>query len=111
MPFAEKEFGQVRLTTTSATSIYSPGSGVTGIIVQVTICNTSSSAVVWSLYQDNDGSTYSENTALHFEQPIAAKTTIEKKVWQPMSNENGNIAAQSSLSNALTVTVYGTERS
>lgn len=106
----EKEFGQLRMTSTSAESIYSPAVNVTGIILQINICNTTASAVVYSIYQDNNGSTYDAGTSLHFEQSIAAKTTIQIKGWYPMNNSSGNLAAQTDTANALTVTVHGTEK-
>ena len=107
----EGEFGQLRMTTTAAESIYSPAANVTGIVLQINVCNTTSSTVIYSVYQDNDGSTYSENTALHFEQDIAAKTTVQIKGWYPMNNVNGYLAAQTDTANAITVTVHGTEKS
>ena len=109
MAIQEKQLGQLRMTSTSAESVYSPSASTTGIVLQINICNTSTGAVTYSIYQDDDGSTYSENTALHFEQPIAAKTTIKINGWYPMNNVNGNLAAQTSSANALTITVSGTE--
>ena len=105
----EKQLGQLRMASTSEESVYSPAANVTGIVLQINICNTTSSAAVYSIYQDDDGSTYSENTALHFEQPIAANTTIQIKGWYPMNNINGNLAAKTDTANAITVTVHGTE--
>jgi hypothetical protein len=105
----EKQLGQLRMTSTSAESVYSPAANVTGIVLQINICNTTGTAAVYSIYQDDDGSTYSENTALHFEQPIAANTTIQIRGWYPMNNANGNLAAETDTANALTVTVHGSE--
>jgi len=106
----EKQLGQLRMSTTSAESIYSPAANVTGIVLQINICNTTGSAALYSIYQDDDGSTASEVTVLHFEQSIPAKTTIQIKGWYPMNNISGNLLAQTSIANALTVTVHGTEK-
>lgn len=110
MAIQEKELGQLRPSTTTATSIYSPASGVTAIIKNIVICNTSNGSVKFSIYKDNDGSTYSENTALHFEQAISAKTTIVPlEGFFPMNDSNGNWAVQTDTNNALTFTLHGAE--
>jgi hypothetical protein len=110
MAIQEKQLGQSRPSGTTAESIYSPGTSVTAIIKNIVICNTSTSSAKFSIYIDDDGSTYSENTAMSFEQAIAGKTTVVPfEGFFPMNNENGNIAVQTDVANALTFTVSGAE--
>lgn len=110
MAIQEKQLGQLRPSGTTATSIYSPAASTTAIIKNIVICNTSSTSAKFSIYLDDDGSTYSENTALSFEQSIPAKTTVVPfEGFFPMNNENGNLAVQTDSANALTFTVSGAE--
>jgi hypothetical protein len=110
MAIQEKQFGQARPSDINAVSIYSPvSSGTTGIVLFINICNVTTSPANYSIYQDDNGSTYSENTAIHYNQTIAAETTVQLQVWLPMNDINGNLGVQTSIANALTFTVSGTE--
>ena len=111
MSLTEKQLGQVRPSGTSATSIYSPAtSSITGIVLCIKVCNTSTSSAKFSIYQDDDGSDYDETTALHFEQTLAAKSSVTFNDWLPMNDANGNLAVQTDTGDALTLTVWGTEK-
>ena len=108
MTISEQILGQVRNTTGgTAESIYSPGSGETGVIRTIVVCNTTMSADSFSIFLDNDGTTYDESTALYFDEGIAANETIVISVYLPMNNSSGNLAVECATTNAVTFTVAG----
>lgn len=109
MAIQEKQLAQSRPNDITAVSVYSPAASTTAIIKIINVCNVTTSTANFSIYQDDDGSTYSENTALHYDQAVPAKTTIQVQGFYPMNDSNGNLAVQSSVANALTFTVTGTE--
>ena len=105
----EKQLGQVRPTTNSPESIYSPGSNVTAIIKSIYVCNTSNIDSSFRILCDEDGTTYDESTALFWDVSIAAKTTVEINTFIALNNPSGNIAVRSLSGNDLTFTVFGAE--
>ena len=109
MALQEKQLGQLRPANTSAASIYSPGAGVTAIIRNITVTNLTGLAVNFSIYHDDDGTTYDETTALFFTVRIEKNQTIPLTAYAAMNNSAGNLAVQSSTADALNFTVYGAE--
>ena len=109
MALQEKQLGQIRPANTSPASLYSPGTSTTAIIKSITICNNTNQTVLASVFLDDDGSDYTENTALYFEVEIPAKTTVINDSFYAMNNSNGNLGVQSSVANALTFTACGAE--
>jgi len=110
MAIQERQLGQLRPGTTTATSIFSPAASTTTFIKVIVVCNTSNSSAKYSIYQDDDGTTYDESTALFFEQLIVGKKTILIEFLGPgmaMKNSAGNLAVQTDTINALTFTVSG----
>ena len=104
-----RQLGQNRPAGTSPVSIYSPAASTQTIIRTILICNTTGSAADFSIYHDDDGTTYDESTALYFAEQLAANTTREILVHILANDENGNIAVQTDTGNALTFTLYGYE--
>lgn len=102
-----KQLGQTRPSDTSATSIISPTTGEVYSIGTIVICNTSDSDVTYSIYHDDDGSTYDETTALFWEATIRANSSDAISLFMAMDDPDGNLAVQSSVGNALTFTAYG----
>ena len=109
MALQEKQLGQARPAGTTAVSIYSPGAGVTAIIRNVTVTNTTGLAANFSLYHDDDGTTYDQTTALYYTVRIEKNQTISLTAFMAMNNSSGNLAVQTDTANALTFTVYGAE--
>lgn len=109
MAFQEKQLGQARENSTSAVSVYSPAASVTGIISTIKICNNTASPVDFSLFIDDDGTTYDESTALYFNSPLTAKQTLTVNDFMAMNNPDGNLAYSSSVANAVTISVFGAE--
>ena len=105
----EKQLGQHRINSTTATSLYSPGASTTAIIKSVVACNQSGAAAVFRLFLDDDGTTYDQTTALYYDVAIAADTTIQIDTFWPMNNSSGNLATRTSVANALTFTAFGAE--
>jgi len=109
MAIQEKQLGQLRPLDTLAASIYSPGVGVTGIIKNIVICNTTTTSTKASIFQDDDGTTYDKTTAIAFEVSVTKGTTVEFSIFLPMDNSNGNLAVQVDIADTLTFTVSGAE--
>ena len=109
MALQEKQLAQARPSGTSAVSIYSPASGVTAIIKNITICNTTGANVTFCVFHHDTGTTYDESTALYFEVTIDKRSTLSLTPFMAMNNDAGNLAVKTSVGNALTFTVYGAE--
>ena len=109
MAFQEKQLGQARENSTNAVSVYSPGSGVTGIIKTIFLANTSGLDARFRLFVDDDGTTYDESTAIAWDVDIEADQMIEIDCFVAMDNSSGNFAYRSSVANAITITVFGAE--
>lgn len=109
MPFIPKQLAQARENSTNAVSVYSPAASTTAIIKNITITNTSGADATFRLFQDDDGATFDESTALFWDAPLPANTTVHMPVYYPMNNSSGNFAYRTSVANAITITVHGVE--
>lgn len=110
MGFVVKQLGQARDNDTSAHSIYSPASGVQATVRLIEICNTTGTAANISIFHDDNGTTYDQSTSLMYQQSIPANTTIQKTGQYGMDDPTGNFAYQQGTANAITVTIYGSEK-
>lgn len=103
------QIAQSRPSGTSAVSIYT-ASMVTEV-TRVVICNTTASAADFSLYHDDDGSTFDQTSALHYTQVVPPFSTVSIGAGSVggglMVTANGQIGVQTSTANALTFTLYG----
>jgi len=111
MAIQPKQLGQLRPANTTAASIYSPTSGITGIISSICIVNTGSSAALARVFHDNDGTTYDETTALLWEERILPGRAFYRDCHWPANNSSGNFAVRTDKANDLTFTFYGSEKS
>ena len=109
MAFQEKQLGQHRINSTTATSLYSPGASTTTIIKSIVVCNQSGTVDTFRLFIDDDGTTYDQTTALYYDVSIAAGTTVQIDTYWPMNDADGNLATQNATANALTFTAFGVE--
>ena len=107
MSIQEQELGQARESTTNAVSVYSPSASETGIIKSIVLCNNTGSAITFSIFKDNDGTTYDQTTAHFYDAPLGANSTIMIDTYWPMNNSSGNLAYSTSAGSSLTITVYG----
>jgi hypothetical protein len=109
MALQEKLLGQLRPANTNAASIYTPGAGVTAIIRNITVANTTGLAATFRIFHHNTGTTYDQSTALFYDVSIPKNTSIQITAYMAMNNSSGNLAVQTGTANALTFTVYGAE--
>jgi len=105
----EKQLCQRRDNDTNTHAMYGPPANTIAIIRTIVIANTTGSSATIRLFLDDDGSTYDESTAMMYDVPIPANTTIQLDGFYPMNDPDGNLAYQQGTANALTVTVFGVE--
>ena len=103
----EKPLAQLRINSTNAVSVFSPS--VITIIRTVHLCNTTALPVTFGLFLDNDGTTYDESTAKAFNSPLGPNAFLDIDTYWVMDNSAGNFAYQTSVANAITITVHGAE--
>lgn len=104
------QLAQSRPSGTTAVKAFE--ADLTTEITLIAICNTTSSTATFSLYHDDDGSTFDQSTALHYSQNIPANTTLyisaDAMGGGITVNKDGQIGVQTGTSSALTFTIYGT---
>lgn len=109
MAFQEKPLGQARENSTSAVTVYSPAAGVTGVISTIELCNTTGSAVTFSLFIHATGTTYDASTALHFNADLTANQTLTKNGLWALDDSNGSVGYSNGTANAVTISLFGAE--
>jgi len=105
----EQQLGQVRPSSTTAVSLYSPMQTRTVVIKSIVICNTSGSNATFRIFLDEDGATYDESTAHFWDAEILSKNTVQIDTYYAMDNVEGNLGVRSSSGNGITFTCYGAE--
>jgi hypothetical protein len=105
----QKMVGQLRPANTTAASLVSPVSGERISVHTIIVAETSGSDRTFRLFHDDDGTTYDESTALHYDVAISANTTtfLDLQGGIDMVNSSGNLAVRTSSGNALNFTAYG----
>lgn len=101
------QLGQVRSALTTPVVLYSPDDGVSAKVEKVVVI--ASAAALASVFHDEDGTTYNENTALMYDRTMVANESLIFDIGAYMNNTNGNLAVRTSVANAVTFTAYGTE--
>lgn len=107
MALQEQQLGQTTSQTAVASSIYSPGASETCIVRTIYVTNLTAGNLTFSIFCDNDGSTYNEFTALFWKSNIGANTTQEINTFIAMNNASGNLAVSASAVNSITFTAFG----
>jgi len=110
MNFASgSQLAQVRPSGTTATLAYTPT--IRTEITAIFVANTTGSAAAFSIYHDDDGSTYDATTALYEAVQVPANTTTVIRSEGVGSgicvSTGGKVAVKSGTGNALTFTFYG----
>ncbi len=113
--FERKQLGQLRPANTTAASLYSPGIDIITRIYVIIVCNVTGSPVDYRIFHDEDGTTYDQTSALHYDIALPANTTDvvtfgqgdNGGIW--MNNSSGNIAVRTATSSSLNFTCYGEE--
>ncbi len=108
MAIQEKQLGQHRINSPTATELYSPGASTTAIIKSIVVCNQGAAAL-FRIFLDDNSTTYDQTTALFYDVAIAAATTVQIDTFWPMNDANGSLATRTSVANALTFTAFGVE--
>lgn len=106
-----KQLGQTRPANTTAVSIYSPASNIDSLVKSIVICNTSGAAAVARIFHDDNGTTFDETTALAWDLDIPIDGVVVLELFVAMADDTGNLAVRTSVNDALTFTVYGSEQS
>ena len=105
-----KVLAQLRPADTNAASLYSPPNNATVELTKLVICNQTGSSVTFRVFLDDDGTTYDQNTAMFYDQPLSANLTwIEDLEGWGMNKTAGNLAVRSGTNDALTFTLFGKE--
>lgn len=102
------QLGQSRPADTVSVSLYSPADGVVATIEKLVVVNTGASAT-FDVYHDEDGTTYDQSTALYYGSAITANGTLMLDLGLYMNSLSGNLAVRTTVSSALTFSLYGTE--
>lgn len=80
-------------------------------VTLIVVTNTSGAAAKATIYHDDDGSTFDESTALHWQTDIPAGTTLRIEGDSIGAGfvvaVGGQIGIQTDVANALTFTLYG----
>jgi len=108
-----KELAQVRNNNTSANSALSSTKRQKYVVTSILVCNQTGSSATYSIYLDQNGTTYDQTTALFYAVTLAANSTalIEFIGGLPLGTRSaaGNLAVQNGTSNAITFSIYGIE--
>jgi hypothetical protein len=102
-----RQLAQLRPSSTSAEVLFNPTENKPYTIHNIIVTNTTSSAVLASIYHDEDGTTYDATTSILEAVPLIANQTLhyEGKIYGYKSA--GNVAVKSSIADAITFTAYG----
>ena len=100
---------QARPSGTSAVAAFTTKAATR--IDTIVIANTTAGSVNYSVYLDQDGTTYDQSTALFYSVALAANTTalIQFDSSFFITDINGRLAIQTSSGNALTFSIFGLE--
>lgn len=108
MAITEKQLAQASATT-SPTSIFSPPSGTRIIIKTILVANNTGGTVTFSIFHDDDGTTYSSATVLFASNALAARTTREINTFITSNTSSANFAVAASVASSITFSFYGAE--
>lgn len=107
-----RQLNQISPANTTAVSIYSPATHYLTHINSLKIVNVTASAVVASVFHDDNGTTYSDATII-WHGSIAADTTVD--IFSDIEGlsmdgaTSGNLAVKTETNSAFTFTLYGFE--
>ncbi len=78
----------------------------------IVICNNRNNSQGFSIYHDDDGTTFDLDTALYIESPVAANSTVRVESASVgagiLVSKGGTLAVASSFGGGITFTIYGT---
>jgi hypothetical protein len=103
----ERVLAQINPSGTSAVTAYTKPTNKIVTVNTIVVCNTSGSAINFSLYLCTNGTTYNTTTALAYQQPIAANETQVVYIPFTLDTTSGTVGVQSSSANAINFTILG----
>lgn len=109
MALQEKQLAQTRPANTSAASAYSPAASTTAVIKTIIVANVTNLTAAFSLFFDDNGTTYNETTAIAWKVSLDGNSVTQFDGFYPMNDSNGNMAVQTDSANYLTFTINGAE--
>ena len=108
-----KVLAQARPSGTSAVSLYSPTELTE--LDSIIVVNTTGTAATFTLYLDNDGTTYDADSMVYPTTTLAATNGFFEWVFADgegvtMNNSSGNFAIKQGTGSALNYTLFGKEK-
>ncbi len=98
---------QSRPSGTGTTTAYTKPTKAPVTITSIAVCNTTASAVQFSIYVSPTGTTYDQTTALAYSMTIPANDTDIIQFPFTLDTAGGTVGVQSSTGNALMFTIIG----
>jgi len=102
-----QQLAQTRPAGTVAVSALSPGAGEEILVKTIIISNNSGASSDYSIYHDDNGTTYDDTTRLFGPVTVADKESEVVEVNIMANDATGNIAVQNSVAASLNFTLYG----
>ena len=103
-----RQLAQSRPSGTSAVSLFKPGYDERIYVDTLVVVNTSGSSAACTVYHDADGTTYDETTTIVPGVTIQPNGYMLIEILAGIWSNAENIGIKTSVSNALTFTLYGT---
>lgn len=88
--------------------LYQPAAGTIAVVKSIFICNTEGTNDTFRVYHDIDGTTYSQSSAIFYDEFILKNHTIFKPL-NIIMNSSGAMACSSAAGSQLTFTIFGFE--
>jgi len=104
-----KFLGQAKPTNTTATPLYSPASGVTGIIRTIFVANSDNNSHSFTIYFDNTGSLVDTDHIIFPTVAVNGLSTVQLDVYIAMNNSAGTLSVKTNSANNFTFTAFGEE--
>jgi len=107
----DKQLAQVNPDDVAFITAYKSNKGIVTTLHNIILCNTHTEEVTFSVCVDIDGDTYGKPTALHWDQPIPALTTVnlEKNIYMDVEYA-GTVGVKQSVADAVTFMFNGMEK-
>lgn len=102
-----KQLAQAEATT-SATSILSM-TDKEMVIREIVVTNHENTASTYSIWLDDNGTTYDDTTVMTEDTPIPPNKMVPLRVNWGMSTKGGNLAVKAGANSKVTVTIFGDE--
>jgi hypothetical protein len=108
MPFVYKTLGQAAPADTNNADAYTVPTSTEAIVSSIVICNVTSSASSFRIFQRIDGATAGVGNAIAYDVPISANSLVSLELKLTI-NAGDVITVRSGNANALTFTLNGSE--